>query len=48
MRMLENGRERRVPCILYADDLVLCGESEESLSRLVEGFGGVGKRRVRK
>ena len=30
---------------MCADDLVLCGESEESLSRLVEGFGRVCKRR---
>ena len=37
--------ESGVPCLLYADDLVLCGESEESLSRLVEGFGRVCKRR---
>ena len=31
--------------LLYADDLVLRGESEESLRRLVEGFGRVCKRR---
>ena len=43
--MVENEREWRVLCLLYADDLVLCGESEESLSRLVEGFGRVCKRR---
>ena len=30
---------------MYANDLVLCGESEESLSRLVEGFGRVCKKR---
>jgi hypothetical protein len=43
--MIENGREWRVPCLLYADDLVLCGESEESLRKLAEGFGRVCKRR---
>jgi hypothetical protein len=45
VRMVENGREWRLPCLLYADDLVLCGESEESLRRLVERFGKVCKRR---
>jgi hypothetical protein len=45
VRMVENGREWRIPCLLYADDLVLCGESEESLERLVERFGRVCKRR---
>src|SRR5678815_1029974 len=29
VRMMENGDEWRVPYLLYADDLVLCGESEE-------------------
>ena len=43
VRVMENGREWRVPCLLYVDDLVLCGESEESLRRLVEGFGRVCK-----
>ena len=31
VRMVENGREWRLPCILYADDLVLCNESLENL-----------------
>jgi hypothetical protein len=43
--VVENGREWRLPCLLYADDLVLCGESEGSLRELVEGFGRVCKRR---
>jgi hypothetical protein len=45
VRMMENGREWKVPCLLYADDLALCSESEEGLQRLVEGFGRVCKRR---
>ena len=45
VRVVENGREWRLPCLLYADDLVLCGKSEESLRRLVYRFGKVCKRR---
>ena len=45
VKMKMNGAEWKVPCLLYADDLVLCGESEESLSRLVERFGRICKRR---
>src|SRR5678816_4589043 len=45
VRMTENGDKWRVPYLLYADDLVLCGESEESLSGMVERFGRVCKRR---
>ena len=45
LRMLENEREWRLPCLLYADDLVLCGESEESLKKLIEDFGRVCKSR---
>src|SRR5678815_352953 len=45
VRIMENGDEWRVPYLLNADDLVLCGESEESLRRLVERFGMVCKRR---
>ena len=33
---VEDGREYRLPGLLYADDLVLSGESEEDL-RCVEG-----------
>ena len=29
VRFQEEGRECRLPGLLYADDLVLCGESEE-------------------
>ena len=35
IRFLEDGREWRLLGLLYADDLVLCGESQEDL-RFVE------------
>src|SRR5678816_2703914 len=44
VRMVENGDEWRVPYLLYADDLILCGESKETLRGLVERFGKVCKR----
>ena len=34
-RILEDGREWRLPGLLYADDLALCGESEEDLRAIV-------------
>ena len=34
----EEGREKRLPGFLYADDLVLCGESEEDLRAIVARF----------
>ena len=34
----EEGREWRLPGLLYADDLVLCGESEEDLRAMVGRF----------
>ena len=34
----EEGREWRLPGLLYAHDLVLCGESEEDLRAMVERF----------
>src|SRR5678816_1841837 len=42
--MMENGDEWRVLYLLYADDLVLYGESEESLRGLEERFYRVCKR----
>jgi hypothetical protein len=45
VRIIERVGESKVPCLLYADDLVLCGESEESLRILVGEFNGVCKRR---
>ena len=34
----KEGREWRLPGLLYADDLVLCGESEEELRAMVGQF----------
>ena len=34
----EEGRERRLPGLLYADDLVLCVESHEDLRTMVGCF----------
>ena len=46
----ENGdgkeeREWRLPVFLYADDIVLCGETEEDLRAMVGWFIEVCKRR---
>ena len=40
----EEGREWRLPGILYADDLVLCGKLEEDFSTMVRCFVEVCKR----
>ena len=32
------GRERRLTDLLYADDLILCGESNEDLRVTIRGF----------
>ena len=45
VRFLEEGREWRLPGLLYANDLVLCGESEEDLKVMVERFVDVCRRR---
>ena len=45
VRFKEKGREWRLPSLLYADDLVLCGESEEGLRAMVERFFEVCRRR---
>ena len=42
---LEDGREWRLPGLLYADDLFLCGESEENLRVNVGRFAEVCRRR---
>ena len=41
----EEGREWRLPGLLYADDFVLCGESEEDLRVMVGCFVEVCSRR---
>ena len=38
MRFQEEGREWRLPVFLYANDLVLCGESKEDLRVMVGRF----------
>ena len=42
---MENGREWRLPGLLYAYDLVLCGESEEELMVMLGRFAEVCRRR---
>ena len=42
---MEDGIEGRLPVLLYADDLVLCGESEEDLKGMVGRFAEVCRRR---
>ena len=41
----KEGREWRLPGLLYADDLVLCDESEEDLRAMVGRFVEVCRRR---
>ena len=43
---MEDGREGRLPGLLYADDLVLSGESEEDLRAMVGRFFEVCRNRV--
>ena len=38
VRFQGEGREWRLPGLLHADDLVLCGESEEDLRAMVGRF----------
>ena len=45
VRFQEDGREWRLPGLLYTDDLVLFGKSEEDLRALVGRFAEVYKRR---
>ena len=44
VRFLEDGREWRLLGLLYADNLVLCGESEEDLRAMVGRFAEVCRR----
>ena len=43
-----DGREWRLPGHLYADDLVLCGESEEDRRVMVGRFAEICRRRALK
>ena len=45
MRLQEEGREWRLPGLLYADDFVLCRESEEDLRAIVGRFIKVCRKR---
>ena len=45
MRFLGEGREWRLSGLLYANDLVLCGESKEDLRVMVGWFAEVCRRR---
>ena len=45
MSFLENGREWRLPGLLYTDDLVLCGESEEYPRVMVGQFAEMCRRK---
>ena len=45
MHGLEEGREWELPGLLYTDELVLCGESEENLRAMLGRFVEVCKKR---
>ena len=45
MKFQEEGREWRLPGLLYADNLFFCGESEEDLRAIVGRFIDVCRRR---
>ena len=45
VRILEDGREQRLPGLLYADDSVLCGESKKDLRVIAGRFAEVCRRR---
>ena len=45
MRFLKDGREWKLPGLLYADDYVLYGELEEDLRAIVRWFTEVCRRR---
>ena len=44
----QEGKEWRLPRLLYADDLVLCGESKEDLRAMVGHFVEMCRRRALK
>ena len=45
VRFQEEGREGRLIGLLHAEDLVMCGESEEDLMAIMERFIEVCRRR---
>ena len=45
VRFQEEGKKWRLPGLLYGDDLVLCGESEEDLRAIVGHFIEMCRRR---
>ena len=45
VNFLEDGREWILPGLLYADDLVLCGEAEEDLRAMVGRYAEFCRRR---
>ena len=44
-RFQDEGEKWRLPGLLYADDLVLCGESEKDLREMVGRFDEMYRRR---
>ena len=47
VRSLEDWRQWKLPGLLYADDLVLCSDSEEDLKMMVGWFAEVCRRRMK-
>ena len=47
VRFQEEGGEWRFPGLLHADDIVLCGESEEDLRAMLGRFVEVCRRRMK-
>ena len=45
VRFSEEGREWRLPCLLHADELVLCSKLENDLNVIVGRFAELCKRR---
>ena len=45
VRFLGNGREWRISDLLYADDLFVCGESEENMGVMLGRFTELCRRR---
>ena len=45
VRLMEEGREWRLPGFLYADDLALCGDSAEDLKMMMKRLVEVCRRR---